>query len=251
MVKIFNYQGIKVVNDNDNLLYDENERALVSDQIFSLPAIEVDSDQVAEMTMTVGSSQCSLEIVFLERGDFVSGVTITINVDGEEKNLLTDQFGTVKFDVDLPFRKLDCYLGGESNKHLRAIENVDLNDEDLISVLVIDGDQGMKLCAPEFQVEIGFDGTGEGFVDAFRAFLDGNVNLERNGKPGPMPAKKLNKKLKKLGVIFKRITGDHQVIETEAGLTSVVPLHTKDIATGTYLKILKDLDISWKTLAGV
>ncbi len=170
MVKIYNYKGARVVSDNDKLLYGENERALDPGRIFSLPAIEVNSDQAVEMTIAVDSNRYSIEIVVLERGDLASGITVTINVDGGENKLLTDQFGAVNFDVVLPFRKLDFYVGEASNNHLRSIENFYLNDDDLISVLIIDGDKEMKLCVPEFQMEIEFDGTGEGFVGAFESF---------------------------------------------------------------------------------
>ena len=56
--------------------------------------------------------------------------------------------------------------------------------------------------------------------------------------------KELIKILESLGFIFQRSKGSHQLFRHPDGRRTVVPVHTKDLKTGTLLSILKQAGIS-------
>ena len=55
-----------------------------------------------------------------------------------------------------------------------------------------------------------------------------------------MKAKELIKLLEKDGVVFVRQSGSHAIFKKSGNKIIVVPIHSKDIPTGTLNGILKD-----------
>lgn len=57
----------------------------------------------------------------------------------------------------------------------------------------------------------------------------------------PMTPKEMEKLLLKNGFVFQRQNGSHKIFyNTQTNRTAVVPMHAKDLKTGTENKILKD-----------
>jgi len=62
-------------------------------------------------------------------------------------------------------------------------------------------------------------------------------------------AKKLVKALEKIGFYQGRSKGSHLIMMHGDGRRTVIPMHGKDIPTGTLIAILKDLVISKEELS--
>lgn len=60
----------------------------------------------------------------------------------------------------------------------------------------------------------------------------------------PYSAKEVLSKLEKAGFIIKRQSGSHIVLRNNSGHQTYVSMHAKDIATGTFRKILKQAGLT-------
>ncbi len=60
----------------------------------------------------------------------------------------------------------------------------------------------------------------------------------------PYSAKEVLRKLEKAGFQIRRQSGSHIVLRNEAGLQTYVSMHSKDIPTGTFKKILKQAGLT-------
>ncbi len=60
----------------------------------------------------------------------------------------------------------------------------------------------------------------------------------------PYTAKEVLAKLLKAGFVEKRQVGSHKVLRHPNGRQTYVSMHTKDIPTGTFKKILKQANLS-------
>ena len=50
--------------------------------------------------------------------------------------------------------------------------------------------------------------------------------------------------LEKNGFVIVASSGSHRIMKNQAGKRTVVPVHAKDVPTGTLLAILRDIEIS-------
>jgi predicted RNA binding protein YcfA (HicA-like mRNA interferase family) len=60
----------------------------------------------------------------------------------------------------------------------------------------------------------------------------------------PYTAKGILSKLQKAGFIIKRQSGSHVILRHNDGRQTYVAMHSKDVPTGTFKKILKQANIS-------
>jgi predicted RNA binding protein YcfA (HicA-like mRNA interferase family) len=60
----------------------------------------------------------------------------------------------------------------------------------------------------------------------------------------PYSAKDVLRKLEKAGFIIKRQSGSHIVLRNSEGKQTYVAMHSKDIPTGTFKKILKQAGLT-------
>jgi len=60
----------------------------------------------------------------------------------------------------------------------------------------------------------------------------------------PYTAKEVLAKLLKAGFVEKRQVGSHKVLKHPDGRQTYVSMHTKDIPTGTFKKILKQANLT-------
>ncbi len=59
----------------------------------------------------------------------------------------------------------------------------------------------------------------------------------------PYTPKEILRKLEKAGFVVRRQSGSHMVLRHADGRQTYVAMHTKDIPTGTFKKILKQANI--------
>lgn len=67
----------------------------------------------------------------------------------------------------------------------------------------------------------------------------------------PYTAKEVLSKLQKYGFVIKRQSGSHVVLRHPDGRQTYVSMHSKDIPTGTFKKILKQANVTEEDFKGI
>jgi predicted RNA binding protein YcfA (HicA-like mRNA interferase family) len=60
----------------------------------------------------------------------------------------------------------------------------------------------------------------------------------------PYSAKEVLQKLQRSGFVIRRQSGSHIILKHQDGRQTYVSMHTKDIPTGTFKKILKQIRLT-------
>jgi len=189
----------------------------------------------------------SISLVPLHSFDTVIGERLIVLLDGEETEITTTEYGDAEFICPVNFAELSIVWPAQNSLLLLTCQNINYTDDTFVTVSIMQSaDKVARLVVHGMGLQVAFDGTLDGFTNAWSRLLEEEVHDERGRT---CTARELLKRLKKKGVNVVPNSGRHpyKAMLTD-GRTVPIPFHNGDIPSGTFRAILGQLGMSYDDL---